>query len=120
MKKILVVVAVAVAFATNVFASNSDKYDVFTRMNNEYTFNNLVRYLNANYSQSQQLELIFTMTDKKLETALKAENDIDAEKALDFNLGNVKIVLSEEQYKKYLVFVNVSIYNKKDTFLAEL
>ena len=120
MKKILVVLLVMAASATSVFAVNQSEYDVFYRMNNKSTFKGLVRYLDADYVQAEQLELVFSMTEKKLNSALKVENEIEAEKVLFFNLGNVKYILSEDQYKKYLVFVNLSIYNKKDTFIASI
>ncbi len=120
MKKILVVLLVMAASATSVFAVNHSEYDVFYRMNNKSTFKDLVRYLDADYVQAEQLELVFLMTEEKLNSALKVENEIEVEKVLHFNLGNVKYILSEDQYKKYLVFVNLSIYNKKDTFIASI
>ena len=123
MKKILVAVLVLVASTTSVFAVDTNKYEyeVFNKMNNESTFNGLVRYLEADYDQAEQLELVFTMTEKKMKSALKGDDEVAAEKAMYFNLGNVKSVLSEEQYKKYLVLINVSVYNNNnDTFIAGL
>ncbi len=121
MKKNLVVVLVLVATATSVFAIDTNKYEVFSKMNNTSTFNGLVSYLGADYYQAKQLELVFSMTEKKMKSALKVDNEAAAEKAMYFNLGNVKFVLSEEQYKKYLVFINVSVYNKNtDTYIAGL
>lgn len=121
MKKILVVVLVLVAGATSVFATDTNKYELFNKMNNASTFNGLVRYLGADYDQADQLELVFTMTEKKMKSALEGNDEVAAEKAMYFNLGNVKSVLSEEQYKKYLVLINVSVYNNNtDTFIAGL
>ena len=123
MKKILVAVLVLVASTTSVFAVDTNKYEyeVFNKMNNESTFNGLVRYLEADYDQAEQLGLVFSMTEKKMKSALKDDNEVAAEKAMYFNLGNVKSVLSEEQYKKYLVLINVSVYNNNnDTFIAGL
>jgi hypothetical protein len=60
------------------------------------------------------------MTEQKLDSALKVKNEIEAEKVLNFNLGNVKYILSEEQYKKYLVIVNLSVYNNNDTYNASI
>ena len=121
MKKILVAVLVLVASTTSVFAVDTNKYEVFNKMNNESTFNGLVRYLEADYDQAEQLGLVFSMTETKMKSALKSDNEVAAEKAMYFNLGNVKSVLSEEQYKKYLVLINVSVYNNNnDTFIAGL
>jgi hypothetical protein len=120
-KKILVAVLVLVASTTSVFAVDTTKYEVFNKMNNASTFNGLLRYLEADYDQADQLELVFTMTEKKMKSALKGNDEVAAEKAMYFNLGNVKSVLSEEQYKKYLVLINVSVYNNyTDTFIAGL
>jgi len=118
MKKVLVVFLVSVAFATSVFAGNNDKYDVFIKMNNQKTFDGLVNYLNADYSQAEKLELVFSMTEQKLKSALKNENEVEVEKVIFFNLGNAKLVLSEKQYKKYLTIINLSINNKMNTFVA--
>jgi len=123
MKKILVAVLVLVASTTSVFAVDTNKYEyeVFNKMNNESTFNGLVRYLEADYDQAEQLGLVFSMTEKKMKSALKDDDEVAAEKAMYFNLGNVKSVLSEEQYKKYLVLINVSVYNNNtETYVAEL
>jgi len=118
MKKVLVVFLVAVAFATSVFAENNDKYDIFIKMNNQKTFNGLVSYLQTDYSQTEKLELVFSMTEQKLKTALKNENELEAEKVIFFNLGNAKLVLSEEQYKKYLTIINLSVNNRTNTYIA--
>ena len=123
MKKILVAVLVLVASTTSVFAVDTNKYEyeVFNKMNNESTFNGLVRYLEADYDQAEQLGLVFSMTEKKMKSALKDDDEVAAEKAMYFNLGNVKSVLSEEQYKKYLVLINVSVYNNNtETYVAGL
>jgi hypothetical protein len=121
MKKILVAVLVLVASTTSVFALDTVKYGVFSKLNNESTFYGLVRYLDVDNSRAEQLQLVFSMTEDKMESALKSNNEVAAEKAMYFNLGNVKSVLSEEQYKKYLVLINVSVYNNNnDTFIAGL
>jgi len=121
MKKILVAVLVLVASTTSVFALDTVKYEVFSKLNNESTFYGLVRYLDVDSSQAEKLEFVFSMTEKKMKSALKDDNEVAAEKAMYFNLGNVKSVLSEEQYKKYLVLINVSVYNNNnDTFIAGL
>ncbi|MFZ4725453.1 MAG: hypothetical protein ACOYMD_08380 [Paludibacter sp.] len=117
MKKIVIVFLVLVASATSIYSINSDKYEIFCKLNNQNTFNSLVSYLHTDYTQSEQLNLIFSMTEEKLNTALKMENNTAAEDALYFNLGNVKIVLSEEQYRKYLIIINLSVNNIANNLL---
>jgi len=119
MKKIFSLVVILVAFGASVSAVNSSDYTVFYKLNNETTFNSLVRYLDVDYTQADQLKYVFSLTENKLKTALKADNDVAAEKALKFNLGNAKFILSDSQYKKYLTALNVTINREKDTFVAE-
>ena len=121
MKKILMVILGVVVTATSAFALDTTKYSVFSKLSNENTFYGLVRYLDVDNSQAEKLEVVFSMTEEKMESALKKNDEKAAEKAMFFNLGNVKSVLSEEQYKKYLVLINVSVYNNNnDTFIAGL
>jgi hypothetical protein len=120
MKKIFSLVVILAAFGASVSAVNPSEYTVFSRLNNESTFNSLARYLNVDYTQADQLKYVFSLTENKLKTAMKADNEVAAEKALRFNLGNAKLVLSEEQYKKYLIVLNVSIYHEREeALLAE-
>jgi hypothetical protein len=127
MKKILVAVLVLVASTTSVFALDTVKYEVFSKLNNESTFYGLVRYLDVDSSQAEKLEFVFSMTEDKMESALRKNNEVAAEKALDFNLANVKSVLSTEQYKKYLGIINATVNNGRigyindtETLVAEL
>lgn len=111
MKKILVSIMVVFAVATSSFAINPAKYEMFYKLNNESNFNSMVRYLNANDDQKDQLKYVFLKTEKKMKSALKKEDLMAAEKVLYFNLGNAKYILTEDQFKKYLAVINVSIYN---------
>ena len=117
MKKILVIVMVLVAGATSTFAMNPTDYEVFYKLNNTSTFNGLVRYLNADSEQAESLKYVFELAENKIKTALKAENEVDAEKAMNFNLANAKDILTPRQYKKYLTIINLTINNKYDEVL---
>ena len=119
MKKIFSLAIILVAFGASVFAVNPSDYTVFYQLNNTNTFNSLARYLDVDYDQADQLKYVFSLTENKLNSALKADNEKAAEKALRFNLGNAKAILSEVQYKKYLSALNVSIYNEKVTLFAQ-
>lgn len=113
MKKILMVILGVVVTATSAFALDTTKYGVFSSLSNENTFYGLVRYLDVDSSQSEKLEVVFSMTEEKMESALKKNDEKAAEKAMFFNLGNVKAVLSDAQYKKYLTLINVTVNNNK-------
>jgi len=113
MKKILMVILGVVVTATSAFALDTTKYGVFSKLSNENTFYGVVRYLDVDSSQAEKLEVVFSMTEEKMESALNKNNEVAAEKAMYFNLGNVKSVLSDAQYKKYLTLINVTVNNSK-------
>ena len=117
MKKVLVLVMVAVA--TSVFAINPVNYKVVYKLNNETTFNSLAHYLNVDDMQADQLKYVFELTENKMKSALKSDNELAADNALLFNVGNAKYILSDSQYKKYLVVLNLSINNDSENFLTQ-
>ena len=113
MKKILTVVLGLVVSATSAFALDTNKYEAFRKLNNESTFYELVHYLDVDNSQANELEIVFSITEDKMASALKENNEVAAEKAMYFNLGNAKSVLNEGQYKKYLAIINATVNNSK-------
>ena len=113
MKKILTVILGLVVTATSAFALDTTKYGVFSTLSNESTFYGLVRYLDVDSSQAEKLDIVFSMTEEKMESALNKNNEAAAEKAMYFNLKNVKSVLSDAQYKKYLTLINATVNNNK-------
>jgi len=116
MKKILVFIMVA--FATSAFAMNPSNYKAVYKLNDETTFNSLVRYLDVNDSQVDDLKYVFQLTESKMKSALKSDNETAVDKALLYNVGNAKLILTGSQYRKYLVFLNLSLNNIKDEFLT--
>lgn len=117
MKKIVILVVIAlVSFSAS--AMELSEYKVFYKLNESSTFNALVRYLDANEDQADQLNYIFDLTERKLNYANKKQSTVAAEKAMMFNLGNAKSILSQDQYRKYLIVLNVSRFSEYDT-LAE-
>ena len=119
MKKILVLVLVLASYGASVSAVNSSDYNVFYKLNNETTFNSLARYLDVDFKQADQLKYVFSLTEDKLNSALKKDNEVAIEKAMRFNLSNAKFILSDAQYKKYLTALNMSINNDKQSLYAE-
>ena len=117
MKKVLVLVMVA--FATSAFAINPGNYKTVYKLNNESTFNALTRYLAVDENQADQLKYVFQLTESKMKSALKSENELAADKVLLFNVANAKYILTDEQYKKYLVVLNLSVNNDKDNLLTQ-
>lgn len=119
MKKIVLSALFALAVYGNSFAMELNDYKVFSKLNNETTLRSLVRYLNADEEQHGQLKHLFELTEKKVNAAVKDGNEVEAEKALYFNLGNAKYMFSEEQYKKYLVVLNLTVSGNDEVLVAE-
>ncbi|MEI6556063.1 MAG: hypothetical protein WCL70_10765 [Paludibacter sp.] len=113
MKKILFSIMVLVSFSTTSFAINQfDDYKALHKLTNKDTFVSLVSYLNADEQQVSLLNEVFIITNNELNTAEKNDNDRFAESVLNYNLYNAKCILSENQYKRYLVFINYYLRNE--------
>jgi len=111
MKKILVLVLVLVATTASTFAINPSDYGVFYRLNDKTTFTSVINYLGADKAQADYMKLVVNETAASLQSASKTGNDKLAENAMNYNLYNAKCILSTDQYKKYLVLINLSINN---------
>lgn len=114
MKKILVLVMVWVACSTATFAFSPSDYNAFYKLNNKVAFTSLVGYIDADQEQVAFLKHVFEVTEVELKAAAKKENDAAANHVLNYNLRNTKCILSEDQYRKYLLFVNLYLNNEKD------
>ena len=119
MKKIVLSALFALAVYGNSFAMELNDYKVFSKLNNEATLRSLDRYLNADEVQEYQLKYLFELTERKVNSAVKKGDEAEAEKALYFNLGNAKYMFSEEQYKKYLVVLNLTVAGNDEILVAE-
>lgn len=119
MKKNLGLAIMAVLFASNSFAIGLNESKVFNKLNNESTVNSLSKYLEITNEQKDQLKYIFELTSNKLSKALNNEDEIAAEKAVWFNLGNAKSILTDKQYRKYLSTINLTINTHNSEMYAE-
>ena len=119
MKKNLGLALMAVLFASNSFAIGLNESKVFNKLNNQSTVNSLSKYLEITNEQKEQLTNIFEQTSIKLSDALNKEDEIAAEKAVWFNLGNAKLILTDIQYRKYLTTINLTINTNNSELFAE-
>lgn len=119
MKKNLGLALMAVLFASNSFAIGLNESKVFNKLNNQSTVNSLSKYLEITNEQKDQLKYIFELTSNKINDALKKEDEIAAEKAVWFNLGNAKLILTDTQYRKYLTTINLTINTNNSELFAE-
>lgn len=121
MKKLFISAIALLAFSSMSFASD---YEFMNKLNNETTFKSLSRYIKADYDQRSALKYIFSETEKKKDIVEKeiAEGKAtnhDMDKVLYFNLANVKAVLSPDQYRDYLVVLNMTQNNRTAELLSE-
>ena len=118
MKKFIL--AVAMLLATNVTAmaedSNSDKMNMVEAYDIKININSLARYLELSRDQIASVENIqnifseclrcvpFSSTD---ETRKKLVNNV-----INYDLKHMKYILTEEQYKKYVRVLNITLNNR--------
>jgi hypothetical protein len=117
MKKILVSVLVLILLSNAGFALNqSDDYNALHKLNKKEVFTSLTGYIDANQEQVKFLQNIVQVTDSELCTAENTQNEKLAENVVNYNLYNARCILSSDQYKKYLEFINY--YLKNDNLLS--
>jgi len=114
MKKILVLIVVCVGYSISTFAFNPSDYKSFHKLNTKATFTGLVGYIDADQEQAAFLKNVFKVTDEELTNAAKKENIATADNVIKYNLHNAKCILSEEQYKRYLTYLNVYLNNESE------
>lgn len=118
MKRLFILAVAIFSLGSVTFASNGD-YAFLSKLNEKEKFNGLVNYLEADYEQQRYLKEIFELSSQKMERASRSGENSEKEvkKALAFNLANTKSVLSAEQYKKYLIVLNMTSINSNNTAL---
>lgn len=120
--KRLFILAVALFSLSSISFAADGNYAFLSKLNEKEKFSGLVNYLQADYEQQRYLKEIFEISSQKMEKATRsgAESEKEVKKALAFNLANTKNVLSPEQYKKYLIVLNMtSINSKNNALIAE-
>ena len=106
MKKIFLLVLVSLAIAAKSFALNPTEYNVFFKLNNKTAFTSLVGYIDADQEQVNFLKHVFEVTGRELKSASDKGDELALNNVVNYNLRNTRLILTEEQYKKYLTFVN--------------
>ena len=110
----LVLVMVLVASAAHTFAMNPSDYSAFYKLDNKVAYTALIGYIDADREQAAFLQHVFKVTAQEMKVAVEKGNEMAAENVLDYNLRNTKCILYEEQYRKYLSFVNVYLNNENN------
>lgn len=111
MKKLSLIIIAVLGFSISSFAS--DDYKVLPLLTEKSTFTKVVDYVRADYDQRKEIEAIINDSASRLEYALEEGDAKAAERALYYNLANVKSVLTSSQYKKYLSALNIALYQQE-------
>ena len=114
MKKVLVMLAVAIATSGSVFALDLHEYKVFYKLNNETTFKSLSRYLQLNGCQQRNLETEFKSNESDIRAAVQNSDKTAADAVMINHLNKLKNYLNEEQYLKYVTALNATIENNRE------
>lgn len=122
MKKFLMVALMLVSL-TNVFAYGVtviDKKEVITYnkvRTFDFSINNskLSKYLDMYWEQKERVDDIHDEFCEKMKKASKItdinKQDEEIKKCINFELANMKAVLSDEQYRKFLRVFNATLIN---------
>ena len=107
--------SLAMVFALSTFAvAQVSSYEFMTKLNDGKSLRALTKYVGAGFDQYDAMRMILNSSAYKMGKAIEANDEAQVQKALNFNLANMKAVLSKEQYRKYLTLLNVSYYNKQN------
>lgn len=113
MKKFFI--STVMVFAFSALAVGQVKgYDFMTKLDQRKTYQAISQYVGANFDQHDAMKVVFSTSASKMGKAIEANDEAQVQKALNFNLANMRAILSKEQYRKYLTLLNVSYYNKQN------
>ena len=115
MKKIILVIAFmfgvnAYVNAENEAVNNVEAYNINANINS------LVRYLNLSSDQVESVNNIQKIFEENLRYASVITNKDGRNRmvnnSIEFSVKNMKYVLNDDQYKKYLIALNATINNR--------
>ena len=114
MKKIILFMAFlftmnAAAFAENEATTNVEAYNISANINS------LVKYLDLSKDQVESFENVQKVFEDSLRGASVMGNDGRkkmVKNSIDFDLKNMKFILNDEQFKKYVKILNVTLVNR--------
>ena len=117
MKKLILSVALLLATGLTAYAedTNSNSMNMVEAYDIEININSLVRFLELSVDQVESVKNIQEVFTESLRCAA-VMNDNSREKmvknAINYDLSNLKYVLTDDQYKKYVRVLNVTLANR--------
>lgn len=118
MKRLSILFAAVLLFSISSYAQDGDEYNVLWSLNQKSTQGTVTDYVKASPEQSEQLQKIFYDSTQLLVNALTDNNKNGAQKALYYNIANVKSVLSQKQFRKYLEILNMTYHEQQESFTS--
>ena len=119
MKRLVILLVAVLGFGATTFAGNNNS-EAFSnsfiyKMNEAKTFDKIASFLQVGFEQKDALEYVFGEATKVMDKAAKNGASVDeaTEKAVYFNLGNAKQILSRDQYIKFVGLINLTMINNK-------
>lgn len=117
MKKLFLMMAMLLATSFTAFADDNNSNNV--NMVEAYTINvkinSLVRYLELSDDQKESVESVHKVFSESLRYAAVMDNENRnalIKNVIDYDLKNMKYILTKEQYKKYLKVLNATMVNR--------
>jgi len=117
MKKLILSVALLLATGLTAYAedTNSNNVNMVEAYDIDININSLVRFLELSVDQVESVKNIQEVFVESLRCAAFM-NDSSREKmvksAINYDLSNLKYVLTDDQYKKYVKALNVTLTNR--------
>ena len=117
MKKLILSVALLLATGLTAYAedTNSNNVNMVEAYDIDININSLVRFLELSVDQVESVKNIQEVFTESLRCAA-VMNDNSREKmvknAINYDLSNLKYILTDDQYKKYVRVLNVTLTNR--------
>ncbi len=118
MKKLLVVLFVCFTTITSMNALELADFRVFYNMNNETTHKSMQRYLKLTDCQKQMFNQVFEVSESKFYKAIDENNEIAAEEAIRMSMKKLNQVLNDDQYRKFVALLDLTIENSRNNYIA--
>ena len=117
MKKLIVMVAILLATSFPAMAedTNSNSVNLVEAYDINVNINSLVRYLELSKDQVSSVESVQRVFSESLRCAAVMEDESRnnmVKNAIDYDLRNLKYILDDKQYRKYVRVLNATLLNR--------
>ncbi len=121
MKKILLTLIAALFMGATM---NASVYDYHNHIDSIHTFNSLEKFLNLNSAQTSEVSYVQSVFDTEFQKALHIQNkdkrDNMIKSVIDYNVRNMGLLLTDKQYRKYMMVLNPTIKNRTSAYFASI